>query len=116
MRRTVAAALAALALAASACGEDEAAPAPEPADGRAVFVRACGGCHTLRAAGTRGAVGPNFDSSERLSAAQIRRQLNLGVGGMPSFRNRLTPRQQAAVTAFLATAMRDRASKVGRRP
>jgi cytochrome c6 len=116
MQRLVAAALAALALTASACGHDEAAPSPSPADGRAVFVRSCGGCHTLKAAGTTGAVGPNFDSSERLSAAQIRRQLNLGVGGMPSFRNRLTPRQQAAVAAFLAAAMRNRASKVGRRP
>jgi mono/diheme cytochrome c family protein len=43
-----------------------------------------------------------------LSTAQIRRQLNLGTGGMPSFRDRLTDRQEAAVAAFVAAAMRER--------
>jgi mono/diheme cytochrome c family protein len=78
-------------------------------DGRAVFVRAgCGGCHTLAVAGTHGRVGPNFDTSERLNAAQIRRQLNLGIAGMPSFRGRLTSREETAVAAFLAAEMRKR--------
>lgn len=77
--------------------------------GRSVFVHAgCGGCHTLRAAGTHGVIGPDFDTSERLNAAQIRNQLNLGIGGMPSFRRRLTDRQEAAVAAFLAGAMKHR--------
>ena len=110
--RTILAILA-VSIAAPGCGGED--PAPRE-DGRAVFARACGGCHTLTAAGTTGNRGPNFDSSERLSEAQIRRQLNLGVGGMPSFRGRLTERQQAAVSAFLAAAMRDRPSRLGRRP
>lgn len=77
--------------------------------GRTVFIHAgCGGCHTLRAAGTHGVIGPNFDTSERLSAGQIRNQLNLGIGGMPSFRRRLTGRQEEAVAAFLADAMKHR--------
>jgi mono/diheme cytochrome c family protein len=110
--RAPAAAIAA-AIVASGCGGGG-TEQPPPADGRAVFARSCGGCHTLTAAGTRGAVGPNFDDSERLSEAQIRRQLNLGVGGMPSFRRSLTPPQQAAVSAFLARAMRERPSRVKR--
>ena len=74
-----------------------------------MFIRAgCGGCHTLAAAGTHGTVGPDFDTSETLSAAQIRTQLDAGVGGMPSFRGRLTPREKAAVAAFLSAAMRQR--------
>ena len=116
MQRIAVAALAAVAVATSACGDDEGEPTPAPADGRAVFATHCGSCHTLTAAGTRGVRGPNFDSSERLSAGQIRRQLNLGVGGMPSFRGRLTARQQVAVSAFLAAAMRDRPSRLGPRP
>ena len=79
------------------------------ATGRKVFVNAgCGGCHTLAAAGTHGTIGPNFDKSETLSRAQIRNQLEVGVGGMPSFRGRLTPRQEAAVAAFLSWAMERR--------
>ena len=53
--------------------------------GRAVFVQAgCGGCHTLSAAGTHGSIGPDFDRSEKLNSAQIRDQLEVGSGGMPS--------------------------------
>jgi len=31
--------------------------------GKALFVKACGGCHTLAAAGTAGTVGPNLDDA-----------------------------------------------------
>jgi mono/diheme cytochrome c family protein len=100
-------------IALSGCGADRRAPATDRSlldQGRAIFVSAgCGGCHTLSAAGTHGRVGPNFDRSETLNAAQIGSQLRIGAGGMPSFRDSLTPRQQAAVAAFLADAMRRRA-------
>ena len=29
--------------------------------GRELFVQSCGSCHTLEAAGTQGAIGPNLD-------------------------------------------------------
>ena len=94
------------------CASSRHAPAVDPhvlATGRRIFVSAgCGGCHTLAAAGTHGTIGPNFDESETLSRAQIRNQLEVGVGGMPSFRGRLTPRQEAAVAAFLSWAMERR--------
>ncbi len=77
-----------------------------------MFVHAgCGGCHTLRAAGTHGQIGPDFNTSERLSFEQIRSQLNLGLGGMPSFRGLLTDREETAVAAFLADAMKHRARR-----
>jgi mono/diheme cytochrome c family protein len=71
-------------------------------EGRRVFITAgCGSCHTVASAHTRGRAGPDFDTSEPLSRAQIRRQLDRGEGGMPSFRGRLTPHQQTAVTEFV---------------
>ena len=109
-RRTLAIGVASIAL--SGCGSAHHKSGTDrhlPEAGRQVFIRAgCGGCHTLAAAGTHGTVGPDFDTSETLSAAQIRTQLDAGVGGMPSFRGRLTPREKAAVAAFLSAAMRQR--------
>jgi mono/diheme cytochrome c family protein len=72
------------------------------AQGRRVFVSAgCGDCHALAAVHARGGIGPDFDTSEPLTRAQIRLQLDAGVGGMPSFRSRLTRRQQDAVVEFV---------------
>lgn len=54
--------------------------------------------------GAHGAIGPNFDTSERLTRTQIRRGLTAGVGGMPSFAGRLSARQLDDVTEFLYEA------------
>jgi mono/diheme cytochrome c family protein len=65
-------------------------------EGRQVFVRAgCGACHGP------GGAGPDFTTSEQLSRAQIHFYLNLGEGGMPSFRNRLTDHEETAVTEYV---------------
>ena len=86
-------------------------------NGKALFAQqGCGGCHTLRSAGTRGVIGPNFDTSERLNAAQIQNQLNLGIGGMPSFRRRLTDRQEAAATRSGGSSAFRRSSSSGAMP
>jgi mono/diheme cytochrome c family protein len=78
-------------------------------DGQRVFVTAgCGGCHAVASVHTRGQLGPDFDTSEQLSRAQIRRQLNEGEGGMPSFRDRLTPREESSVTEFVFETMHRR--------
>src|SRR5437763_17151735 len=78
-------------------------------EGRRVFVLAgCGGCHTVAYVHTHGQVGPDFDTSEKLSRAQIRAQLDVGVGGMPSFRGRLSQRQRDAVTEFVYKTMHRR--------
>jgi mono/diheme cytochrome c family protein len=100
-RAQLACALAATALAAAGCGSSAARHAGDHA-GRRVFLSAgCGACHALKAAGTQGGVGPDLDSSERLSRAVIRRQITLGIGGMPSYAGRLTPSQMDAVARFV---------------
>jgi mono/diheme cytochrome c family protein len=77
--------------------------------GRGVFRSAgCGSCHTLSAAHAHGRVGPDFDTSEPLDRRQIRDRLDVGEGGMPSFRRRLTRHEEDAVAAFLYDATHDR--------
>ena len=79
------------------------------AQGRHVFVTAgCGDCHALAAVHARGRIGPDFDTSEPLSRAEIRLQLRAGVGGMPSYRSRLTRRQQDAVVEFVFETLSQR--------
>jgi cytochrome c553 len=87
-----------------------AAPAqssPIPADasptaGAAVFKTAgCGTCHTLKAAGASGQIGPNLDSV-RPNFETVRARVVQGGGGMPSFGRRLTPQQIRDVSAFVA--------------
>jgi mono/diheme cytochrome c family protein len=66
-----------LALAATGCGtEGLAEETADPARGKTLFVQTCGGCHTLREAGTEGsnpvqnpASGPNLDDA--FSAARM---------------------------------------------
>jgi mono/diheme cytochrome c family protein len=84
------------------CGSGKNGPV---AAGRALFVKErCGGCHALRAVGARGGQGPSFDRPrERLSRAQLRHALAEGANGMPSYADRLTPRQLDDLTAFLTT-------------
>jgi mono/diheme cytochrome c family protein len=82
------------------------APIPTSANaaaGAAVFTNAgCGSCHTMRAAGAGGQIGPNLDSL-RPTFAQVRTQVEQGGGGMPSFRSSLSPAQIRDVAAFVAT-------------
>ena len=59
--------------------QDDGAPAPTAADrGQSgdppeqLFAHTCGTCHTLRAAGVRGAVGRNLDRLGGLSAQRVR--------------------------------------------
>ena len=53
------AAMAALALGASACGTTTA----DVENGRILFIEKCGECHTMAEAGTSGTIGPNLDTS-----------------------------------------------------
>lgn len=49
----------------SACGGS--GEAPDLAAGKTTFTGACGSCHTLEAAGTKGLIGPNLDDAWRAS-------------------------------------------------
>lgn len=71
------------------------------ADGKAVFTERCGSCHTLSAAGTSGAVGPNLDGVG-LDAGAIEAIVTEGRGGMPAFGEDLSEEEIAAVAEFVA--------------
>jgi sulfite dehydrogenase len=69
--------------------------------GKQVFETAgCKGCHTLKAAGATGTVGPNLDDAKPDLALIVDRVVN-GQGGMPSFKGQLSDKQIADVAAFV---------------
>jgi cbb3-type cytochrome c oxidase subunit III len=73
------------------------------ADGKSIFAEAgCGGCHTLKAAGASGNVGPNLDDAKPSKELVIDRVTN-GMGVMPSFKGSYSAEQIAAVADFVAT-------------
>ncbi len=74
------------------------------ADGKAIFNSAgCSGCHTLKAAGSTGTVGPNLDQSTKDEAGVIKQVTN-GGAIMPPFKGKLTPAQIKAVAHFVVTS------------
>jgi cbb3-type cytochrome c oxidase subunit III len=92
-----------IAIPALALGREAAA---NPAAGAAVFRSAgCAACHTLRAAGAKGQVGPNLDRLKP-TEAQVRAQVRSGGGGMPSFAKQLSARQISDVAVYVAAASR----------
>ena len=80
---------------------DEEAPAGDAAAGEAVYASAgCGACHTLEAAASSGAVGPNLDESQP-DAALVEDRVRNGAGAMPAFEGQLSDAEIADVTAFV---------------
>jgi mono/diheme cytochrome c family protein len=73
-------------------------------NGKAIFLAAgCGGCHTLGDAGTRGTVGPNLDQAKPTKSLVVK-QVTEGKGAMPSFKQRLTPKQIDALADYVASS------------
>jgi mono/diheme cytochrome c family protein len=62
----------------------------------------CGGCHTLKDAGSTGNVGPNLDQLKP-SAATVSHQVEVGGGPMPAFKGTLSSAQIAAVAAYVSS-------------
>jgi mono/diheme cytochrome c family protein len=96
------------------CGVTAATNAPPPTtttgggkaaapDGKQVFASAgCGSCHTLKAAGATGTVGPNLDAAKP-TEAKVETQVTNGGGVMPAFKGTLTPAQIKAVAKFVSS-------------
>ena len=81
-----------------------AAPSGDPAAGKQVFASAgCGSCHTLKASGTTGKVGPDLDQLKP-DAARVAHQVTVGGGPMPSFKSTLSAKQIQDVAAYVASA------------
>ena len=70
--------------------------------GKIVFQGNCGGCHTLKDAGTSGTVGPNLDQLKP-SEPIVEHQVINGGGGMPPFKGVLTPAQITAVAKYVSS-------------
>jgi mono/diheme cytochrome c family protein len=99
----VAAVSTALLAAQGAPARDTAAVALSPAavKGKVLFKSVgCGKCHTLKAAGSHGTVGPNLDQ-RKLSQAKIARQITQGGGFMPSFGGKLSTVKINEIAAFV---------------
>jgi mono/diheme cytochrome c family protein len=76
----------------------------DPTAGKQIFDTAgCKGCHTLKAAGATGTVGPNLDQAKPPLALVVDRVTN-GKGVMPSFSGQLSEKQIADVAAFVVKA------------
>jgi len=73
------------------------------AAGNTVFESNCSSCHTLKAAGAGGQIGPNLDQV-RPGFAQAQAKVESGGGGMPPFSETLSPQQIRDVAAFVATS------------
>ena len=79
-----------------------AAPSAKP-DGKSVFASAgCAGCHTLKAAGASGNVGPNLDQLKP-SEAKVQHQVEVGGGAMPAFKGQLSAAQIQAVAQYVSS-------------
>jgi cytochrome c6 len=62
----------------------------------------CGGCHTLKAAGSSGAVGPNLDQVKP-SASAVAAIVRSGGGPMPAFADKLSDAQISALASYVAS-------------
>lgn len=85
----------------------QAADARQWALGRALFTGgvqpSCVVCHTLKEAGSEGAVGPVLDELQP-DAARVAAALRNGVGNMPSYRALLNDEQIAALAVYVSRA------------
>jgi cbb3-type cytochrome c oxidase subunit III len=90
---------------AAKAGVPGAAATPPPAgnDGKSIFSANCASCHTLKAAGASGTIGPNLDDLKP-PEARVKHQVEVGGGVMPAFKGTLTPEQIDAVAKYVATS------------
>ncbi|WP_255475055.1 cytochrome c [Pusillimonas sp. ANT_WB101] len=105
-RRVVAMSLAAVALAVAPCvGSASDIDEAKLEQGKALFMKdavpACAVCHTLKDAGSAGAIGPNLDDLKP-SYSHVKDMVTQGAGIMPSFGESLTDEQIEAVAAYVS--------------
>jgi mono/diheme cytochrome c family protein len=87
-----------------------AATAPPPGNakkGKAVFVANCVTCHTFKAGGGRGTIGPNLDQKKPGYKLVIARVTN-GKGAMQPYKSILTKTQIQDVAAFIYATTKKR--------
>jgi len=71
--------------------------------GKQIFLsQPCGGCHTLKDAGTTGTVGPNLDQLKP-PYDKVVTQVTNGGAIMPPFKDKLSPQQIQDVAAYVSS-------------
>ena len=72
--------------------------------GKQIFLvkAGCGGCHTLKDAGSTGSLGPNLDQL-KADRERVQHQVEHGGGPMPAFEGTLTKAEIAAVSTYVAS-------------
>ena len=86
---------------AAVAGTNATPPAQQATDGKSIFSANCASCHTLKAAGATGTVGPNLDQLKP-ALAIVQKQVENGGSVMPAFKGKLTQPQIDAVAKFVA--------------
>lgn len=86
----------ALCLAGAGCGSSSGGDT-----GRELFAARCGGCHTLKSAGTSGQIGPSFDEL-KVTKPIVLAAIKAGPGPMPS--DLITGADAEKVATFLQSA------------
>jgi mono/diheme cytochrome c family protein len=71
-------------------------------NGKKIFVAKCGGCHTLKDAGTNGTIGPNLDALKP-PFPTVKNQVIHGGGAMPAFKGILMDAQITAVAKYVSS-------------
>ncbi len=71
--------------------------------GKALFRQSCWSCHTLKAAGAEGTIGPNLDELKPGLEAAVEQVTN-GGNGMPAFGDQLSQEDIQAVAAFVVAS------------
>lgn len=86
-----------------------AGPAQPQSAGKKIFLEKaeppCGLCHTLKAAGASGEVGPNLDEMKP-DQEKVRNAVAKGVGNMPPYGDSLSAAEIAAVARYVAGAVK----------
>jgi cbb3-type cytochrome c oxidase subunit III len=111
VRRAAALLLCATALLAAGCGTGGISKGGDASKGKDLFLKECGGCHTLADAGTGGKTGPDLDDAFRYDRQQgypnstieqvVRDQIEIAGGRMPA--NLVTGADADAVAAYVAS-------------
>ena len=92
------------AFAVTACASEEKAEKGDPVAGKQLFAeQGCGGCHTFKAADSKGATGPDLDTAGP-SPGRVLAQLRKPGGVMPSFADKLSDKAKADVAAFVGAS------------